>query len=386
MRLALRFASPIEPYEPYVPFAAWPIIWVLPYGMWTWIIVFTPDMVLRALRWWRESRRPLDVSVKKTGSGVKLLGGDGHLVDRFAHSDVESVTRQQDGRGRTTIRLSRKRGRDLLFLTTSEDEVDDVATSLDLDLTKARGRYRTLSRAARLSVLLILGVGIIVWPLAATPTPEIAMWMGLYTRLVTLPLFVLFAIPTWVEVGRDGIAWRWLFIRKYFAFSSLQAVDAERSIGNPKVLRIFTKDRAKYVLFLAKDFALPLVKHAADAFAAAQRRVEQEPTDAIERRLRRRKKEESLAWISRLRAMGAGEGAYRTASVGDLWRTAEDEAVAIDVRLGALIVLTTSDPGRERARALAARVVDPEIRSIMDAISDPAMGAQQLARLVDSRR
>jgi hypothetical protein len=382
--MALRYPRPTERWEPYVAFVVWPVIFLAPYGYWTWIVAFVPDVAMRAFRAILEARAPLEVTAKKTDRGIDLLGPDGARVDGFGHADVEAVTREIDRAGRTTLRVARTRARDLLFPTSTLSEISEVSAALDLDLANARARYRAASRAARLGALLLIGFALIVGTFIAKPTPEIARFIVRYTQFVTLPLLVLFAVPTWVDVGRDGIAWRWLFVRKYFPFAALTRVEPDRRV-DPRTLVLVEKNRAKHTLILEKRSAAVLVKHAVDGFAS-RTHEEQAPIEAFEQRVAPRDTEETRAWLSRLRAMGAGDGAYRTMPTADLWKTAENDALPKDVRLGALVALTTHDGGRERARALALRVVDPELRATIEAIADPERDEAELSAVVEKER
>ena len=64
-----------------------------------------------------------------------------------------------------------------------------------------------------------------------------------------------------------------------------------------------------------------------------------------------------------------------------LWVPAEDLATPQDLRCAMLIALATTDVARERARALAAQVVDPDVQALFQAIADGASD-DQLAPLL----
>lgn len=244
---------------------------------------------------------------------------------------------------------------------------------------KARGRYRTGSRAVRLALFLFVGVGIIIWSyVSPTEDAQLAAWLSHYTRFVTLPIVVLFAIPTWVDVGTDGVGWRWLFLHRYLPFSAIAAVEPVQRGSRVSAVRLTTKDDAKHIVWVTKESAA-LVRHVSDAFAAARTQAETADVDA---RLARKPGEPILGWLERLRAIGLDAGGYRGASTEQIWRVAEEASAPLHDRVAALVVLTSTEPARERARAIAARVVSPPARAMFEAIAD-ATGEEQLARMLE---
>ncbi len=376
--LRLRYPSPIEAYVAYLPFTSWPVIWLLPYGYWTWAIAFAPDLLIKAFQWLHTKRPARAVTSRRSDTGVELVERSGVVVEKLRDADVESVTRLFDASGKTTsLRVDRSEGQALVFETSSEHEVEDVARRLGLALAKARGRYRTGSRAARLGVLLFLGMGALAWSAVAPPTDvQLATGIMLFTRWVTLPLLVLFAIPTWVDVGADGVGWRWLFLRRYVPFSKVEAIEPVMRGERPLMMRLAIKDGSKGKLWLTKESG-PLVQHLREAFAAAK-----QGTSAVDARLARGAAESWLGWVGRLRGMGIAGGGYRGESVDDLWNVAEEPNAPFDARIGAALVLASSDAARERVRAISTRVVSPAGRAAFAAVADGAAD-ERIARLLE---
>ena len=73
--LRLRYPTRVDRYLPYAPFLAWPLIFTLPYGLWTWVIAFAPDLLVWLYRKAERARSPLLVEPRRTASGVELVRG-----------------------------------------------------------------------------------------------------------------------------------------------------------------------------------------------------------------------------------------------------------------------------------------------------------------------
>jgi len=381
--LRMRYPSPIEPYSSYLPFLSWPVIWLLPYGYWTWLIAFAPEIASWLLARLRPAPSARSVSVRKTGKGVELVDGAGQVVEQVRDADVEAVTRLVDSSGRTTaLRVGRKGDRDLLF-ETGADDVKHVARALGLDLKKARGRYRTGSRAVALSIFLFIGFGTFAWSLFSPPSDEQIAWMlALYNRWIMLPLVVLFAIPTWVDVGVDGVAWKWLFVRRYFPFASMAEVVPVQRGGKSVLVRLLMRKGSESKIWLTNE-SRPLVNHVMEALAAARSRADDSAAaPAFDEGLTRQEGEAVSGWVGRLRGAATSAGGYRGASVDHLWEVAESVDAPVQDRIAASLVLASNDAGRERIRAISARVVDPSVRAVFDAIAD-GVAEGRLATLLE---
>ena len=170
--------------------------------------------------------------------------------------------------------------------------------------------------------------------------------MFLYFRLVWIPLGLLDIIPTWVYVGRDGIAWRWLFFKRFVAFADLKNVSSMRGKNNlPFALVLEASDKTHRIPLAPASAGL--MSHVTSVFEAYR---SADPS-RVDEWLPRASDEAWLAWVQRVRAKGAAAGSYRGMPVDHLWRVAEDASAPVDHRVGALLTLAGGPESRERAAA-----------------------------------
>jgi hypothetical protein len=380
-----RFARRSERFEPYAFMLAWPVLWFgPPLGIWVWLVVFLPDICNVIIRKAWRGLPAVVASTRRSESGVELEGPNGQTL-RIAFSDVDSLTAIFDKNGRTTdVRLDRKSGRALVFEVVGDDNVATLATRLGLDVSKARSRYTlaTLIAPWGLSVLLS-GVAIAFGSPFVDLAPETRSWLASYVNFVVLPVLVLYAIGTQLDVGRDGIAWRWLFVRKYLPFSAIASVvTLPRDVPGDKIriLDIVRRDRATHRFVLGKQSGAAWF-HVREAFGKSQTQKASEPT--VDDWLRRANDETALAWTKRLQAIAASDTGYRGVSVAHLWSVAEDLDAPKPLRAGAALALGGSDAAREKLRILATQVVDPALSALLQAIASGAP-PDELAMLVEA--
>lgn len=368
-----RRARASETLETYAFVFAWPLIFALPYGLWTWVLAFTPELLVRAARYLWRARAATIATARRTGSGVVLENAQGQRLEGFEDSDVEAVTSIRDPKKQTVdLRIDRNAGRALLFEIRGDDDVATVAKRLGIDATRARSRYRGASVAARpLALPFFVGAICMLWGIFGHPEHSTASWLLIVNRYLFLPTIVLINIPTTIDIGRDGVAWRWLFVRRYVAFKmivSMQPLPANAQ--GPKVQTMRITQRNGTMSYL------PLGKHAAEAASQLLEGLAESSRQAapllVEDWLPPTKDESAAAWVQRLRAKSATGGTYRRTDIRHLWPLAEDPATAHGLRCGMLLMLATTDEARERVRALATQVVDPEVRAVLEAIASGA--------------
>jgi len=315
-------------------------------------------------------------------SATTTVDASGQRVDGFEDSDVDAVTSLVDVNRQTVdLRVDLKGRRALIFEVSGDDEIAKVGKRLGIDIERARSRYQAGSLAAKpLAVFFFAGLCCLLYSLFGKPEPETAVWLARINLFAFLPITVLMSIPTTIDVGRDGVAWRWLFMRRYRAFASMVSM-----VPSPKAA---TGTKVNAMLLGARDgmdVTLPLgaksagaADHLLAAFAASNRAVEATPVDEW---LSRGAAESALLWIQRVRARSVAGGTYRGSDLLHLWVPAEDLATPHDLRCAMLIALATTDVARERTRALAAQVVDPDVQALFQAIADGASD-DQLALLL----
>ena len=377
--LRFRRARSYEHLEPYAFLAGWAVCFTVPYGWWTWAILFTPEVVVAAVRWLWRTRSPIVATARRTGSGVELLDDDGRKIEGFEDSDVEAVTTFVNTKRRTVdLRIDRKAKQvALVFEVSGDDDNASVARRLGVDLDRARSRYMAVTLAAkRLALPFFIGMFAMLYSIFGHPSPDTRNALVWFNRLVFLPIVVLMNVPTTLDVGRDGVAWRWLFIRHYVAFSSLVSMRVHPPNARArKILSINVQVRNGPALYIpigkqAQDAAA----HIVEAFAASDKASA--PSAVVDEWLPRSGDERASAWIQRLRAKSAAGGSYRGTDIRHLWPLAEDPATPQELRCAMLLVLANSDEARERVRTLATQVVDPDVRGVLEGIADGANDAQ----------
>lgn len=224
--LQLRRLSPIERAEPYLGLSALPVVWVLPYSTWTWVALVSPTALLWAFdRAWR-AKAPRFVTPRLTEAGVDLVDSAGSVVDRCGHADFDALTMVGDPKGAVTqLRVDRRRSPSLLFSVTGPEDAVAMARELGLDPVDARSRHRGGSLAMRFGLLHLLvfalGCACFGWLALGHPDAVDRSWILRYIDFVWLPVMLLTTVPTWIDVARDGIAWRWLFVRGNVPFAKI---------------------------------------------------------------------------------------------------------------------------------------------------------------------
>ena len=374
-----RRARSFEHLESYAFLAGWPFCFTLPYGLWTWAIAFAPDLVVVVLRWMWRARSPIVAEARRTGSGVELLDDGGRKIEGFEDSEVDAVTSFVDTKRRTIdLRVDRKGKKlALVFEVSGDDDIAAVAKRLGVDLERARSRYVASSLAARpLALPFVIGMMVMLYSIFGSHSADGAFALVWFNRLVFLPIVVLLSVPTTLDVGRDGVAWRWLFIRRYVAFSSLVSMQLRPpNARTPKILGMHVQVRNGRALDIPiGKKAQDAVAHLVEAFAASGKVPP--PSAVIDEWLPRSGDEPVSAWIQRLRAKSAAGGSYRGTDIRHLWPLAEDPSTPQELRCAMLLVLATNDEARERVRTLATHVVDPDVHAVLEGIADGANDAQ----------
>jgi hypothetical protein len=382
--LRLGHPSPLEKVEPYVPFLTWPVVWIVAYGWWTWAILYAPDVLLWLFRRAWDARHPTTVTVKRSGAMIVLEDGEGRERDRFELSEVDSLTSMLARNGVTRLlRVERRNAKPLLFVLHPGEDMAGAASQLGLDLATARSRYAALSPVARQFVLHLGTVGSLAWSFLGDPAPETALWLARYIQFIGMPVTVLSAIPTVVDVGRDGVAWRWLFLRHYVPYRVLLAVESypKAAARDQRTgIKLCTRSDHEHVLLVPRHSSA-LVERIETGLALHAGGSGE--TSSVETWLPRGGDEPVDAWVRRLRAAATVGGGYRGVSVEHLWTTAEDGALTLEARCGAWLVLSTTDAGRGRIIEIARDIVDPKLRETAEAIGGDHTD-EKIAKLIEA--
>ena len=291
------------------------------------------------------------------------------------------------------VRLHRRLRLPIEIELASADEGRALLRALGLGASQKVVVFRALSRAVArkrngalvLAIFFAFYAAVTAWVNSRGPAapgaPELVAMLGI------LALAVVFLLPARLSVGADGVALRWFGRERFLAYGDILGVHRygrERQIGDG--LRF-----AGVMLELRSGETVPIPIAQAKANEEGSFIVEERIREALEAHrhgglaadsaaLRRGQREVS-AWVSALRALGAGANAdMRTAPLPPerLFRIVEDPASGSADRAAAAVALGSDldDAGRARLRLAAAGVAGPRLRA---ALETAASQAEQVA-------
>ncbi len=324
----------------------------------------------------------VDVTFDDTG----VYAGGQRLADR---SEIEEGSVQPRLAG-TVVRLGRGGWRAAVDLR-MKDLADGRAlvTSLGLDPSHRAMSFRAVSQIAVRKRFLpwIAAAAVLVILLAAHVVPPVgaAAFVPLYVSFIGAMM-----MPTWVDVGADGVLVRWLGRRQFIPIATIKDV-----VQLPGIVRLTHHDGTSTDLVLAMGshkknplqvaYAATLTERLMEAMSAARSGVE----GAAEALVLERRDRPVDAWIRELRSSLVHDPRFREAPVlpERLWRLVEDPSVAASQRAAAAVALAPSldESGRKRLRVAGAASVAPKLRVALDAAvgDDDAALAEALGELED---
>ncbi len=267
------------------------------------------------------------------------------------------------------------------FLPTVEIQVPsadvgrDLLRAIGLDASQAVAEFRSLSRALskrRYGVAAGVGFGGLLMGFLAVlgnfPAANVLASPLLVVALVAMA--VLFASPTRISVGADGIALRWLWTRRFLGFDEITSVARfDKGWGNSRILGMRVTLRSGEVVEIATSqgqwgdgetaIILERIREAIETY--------RQGGTAADTALLRRGERGVGEWITALRSLGAGANAdMRTAPVPRerLFRIVEDPAAPAADRAAAAVALGADldEEIRDRLRSAAAATAAPRLR------------------------
>jgi hypothetical protein len=325
----------------------------------------------------RQNPRPRKVEhdVIADAEGVKL---DGTLV--VARSRIATgffQPRWMDQKYRSSVRLFDKLG-NVVFEAEVQDENQalEILNALGLDPSQRRARFRasspiyaTVGRQMLFTFGLVFGWMFVGAAIAGTHLGGIAFFL-------MFPLLFGAMWPAKLDVGVDGILWKWLFWKKFIPMSDVQGVfrEEERGIriqrksGKDEV--IYAAMRSRYKSNRGSQHRDAIVARVSETLTAYQARTGGADVATLIARGTRTKEE----WVGALRKLARDDGGYRDAAVReeDLLRVLEDPGAPEDARAGAALVLKSRAKGelKERVRVAAEATASPKLRVVLDAAAN----------------
>ena len=380
-----RVARATERFESWASFLTWPLVFILPFKglLWFFFAVAAPTAVTWLVRKQWHAAGPIVATPKKTDAGLELLDASGAIVETIPKTDVEAISTTRDPKKPYTyLRVARKGQRALVFETEGGHDLARVAEALGIDLGTARSHVRGAPIWGGALVMLAAAGFIGIFVTGRTSGLTHMALLG-YRDLVFFPALVALNITTLIELGPDGVRWRWLWWERYAAYREMASVQTEPANAQGEkivFLRIRMKDGTRHTLPTGKP-ATEATSKILTAFAAQdQAPANNEGTNAS---LARLDGESAADWVHRLRMQTSGASAYRAADVAHLWPLVENAATPAGLRCAAALVLATNDAARTRLRSIETQVVDPDVRAVLSALAND-VGETDLALLFAS--
>jgi len=209
--------------------------------------------------------------------------------------------------------------------------------------------------------------------------------------LLTVAMVILFAAPTQLSIGSDGIAVRWLWTRRFLGFDQITGVTRfEKGWGNSRLVGLRVVLRSGETVELATsrgDWSDGQSAILCQRVLEAMETFRQGGTATDAARLRRGDRGVG-EWITTLRSLGAGANAdLRTAPVprDRLFHIVEDPAAPAAERAAAAVALggDLDDESRARLRAAAAATAAPRLRIAIEKVADGDAEAELEAALAE---
>lgn len=274
--------------------------------------------------------------------------------------------------GLRVVRIERRGRPAVELIVGSDDEARRLLTALGHDVQTRRVAFRGWSPVLRsplrfLAIPLVLA-GFALSAVMGAPVPILAAIL-----VVSLGM----GVPSRIEVGADGVLFRWFGHKRFFAAEDIAFTETfVRGLGRNHqagvVLHLRGGATYEFIVGSAtwKIDESTAIATRIDDVIAAHRHGAPSASAALTRSGR------SLdAWILALRRAGAGmHGDFRTAAVdrAQLWRVFENPASTPDERAAAAVALASEAPPHEvtRIRVTAEAVAEPALRKAITAATD----------------
>jgi hypothetical protein len=266
--------NPFRGLQPVLGWIALPIAWLLPFGVWKWGVALAIGGLLWSVDRLLRARPPLRLTVRATAEGVELVDVRNAVAESIRSADVAgvNVVLGSEGKG-THLRVERRRGDSLVFALARPDDAEATVGKLGLSFGVVGMRYQSPSLVFRYALLhmifFLAGWAGAAWLAFGRPDATERSWLIGYCSLIWAPLGLATIVPTWIDLGRDRIAWRWGVLRRDVPVSDVVLVRSYPSEA-PEA----RATRMRIVIRGGKAFSFSLVKSTPGLLAAVRRAVE----------------------------------------------------------------------------------------------------------------
>jgi hypothetical protein len=328
--------------------------------------------------------RKSHAQVTADATGIKLDG-----KDAIARRDIVSAYMQPRAGDLPVVRFV-TRGRRVLLEACVEGETEGRALleAVELDVAHHamtfRGASPTMATTPR-QMLFSIGAAMSVFMLTF-----LTAILGPIAPAVIVPLVVLLAMPSSIQIGADGIVTRWLAWKRFIAYADVHYVvpfdnGLQLVLKSGKSINVATSPPSRGGQLRVSDYVQrrdAVYARIQEALAAHRAGRGALDVGALVARGGRAASD----WLRAVRAIatGAAGGDYRAPAIPEesLWRVAEDPAAEETARVGAAMALRVAldDAGRGRLRAVADASVSPKVRIALEA----AAGAENDDALLEA--
>ena len=355
-------------------------VWLLP-------MVLTFFAIGGATLWGaiRNNRSPVALPAGIAVDEVGIHQGS-RLVARRDELEAGFVT---PGPEQTLVRLERRGLAPSIALSVADiEEGRALLRALGLDAEHTAAELRAASQTFTWSMrkqFLINSVPVL-FVLVAQDLIAPTVWLRTLTTfaVVALILAVVFS-PTRVRIGVDGVATRWLGMKRFIPFSKVRDVRRYEQ-------RVGTKTHVGVMLVLDDGEEIKIPAGQTGWLRVEPAEIEERIREALELhrksasvvdpRLLARGERSVGAWVASLRALGVGANAdMRTPPIpaDQLLRIAEDATASPLVRAGAAVAARVSPGARDRLRVAAETTASPALRIALERVAsedanDEALG------------
>ncbi len=317
------------------------------------------------------------VELKVDAQGIDVIDREGRRRRRILREHIARGATAPTMRGATSLRLAGRRFRRGAHLELSDErEAARVLGALGLDVHQSIATFKGMSRAyvsgwRVFGVVLgmmagMMGVGALSAMLHATAP-------ALVTPLFMVAFFVVLFWRTTIDVGADGVLYRWLGRERYVAHDEIEDVEVTvhgfgRNKRNVVVLRLRGGEEVLLPTgapMFDGDNASLLASRIRDARDARQR-AGLAPAALV------RGPQSHAAWIAALRKPDSASLRTQAPLKDDYWRVLEDVSAEPVTRAAAAIALGKDLSEAERARLARAQktIAAPKLRVVLDQAPD----------------
>ncbi len=278
--------------------------------------------------------------------------------------------------------------------STGTDDAEALLRALHLDAGAARLTFWAPSLV--LVSMLVQFVAIAAWMATGTLAAELRHPLVIPIWIVLM--MVLTLLPTRVITGADGVRVAWIGRGRFVPYGQVKDVLVEAwglslHLEDGRVVPIKFEPsswwgrRNNWLLrALFQNQRAALEERVRQGLRAHVERRRDEDASALLLRGERTREE----WVASLRALGAGESGYRSASVPRdvLWRVAENASARPDERVAAAVALRAKLSEGERAKlaGLAEATAAPRVRLALEVAArgddDGTEAEQELAEVL----